>query len=475
MSMWKECEGLQEELVKMRRELHQIPEFGLDLPETQKYVTDKLDELGIPYKCSGTDSSIIAEIKGGQPGKTVALRADMDALKITEANDVDYKSKHEGLMHACGHDNHIAMLLGAAKVLNAHKAEIKGNVRLLFQTAEELSKGAEIMIKDGAMDGVDAVFGQHIGSIINKDIPAGKVIITPGCCMASFDRFVIHVKGTGCHGSTPEKGTDPITMASHIVINLQEIIAREVSAVKAAVVTIGYFHGGVAYNAIPSEVEIEGTIRALEEPMRQYLAKRIEEIAKSTAATFRGTAEVEMDWGAPPVINNDEMAALVTEAAKEVVGEEDVVSKVPAPNMAGEDFDADVYIDAISNEAVAVFSKKKIETRIGGASKTISFKDEKLFAFIQNIVKQFKFYGPVDMDFFYQDGEYYLSEINPRFGGAYLHAFGAGVDFPKMILNNMKGITNDPIIGDYDEGVLMLMYDEVVITTLDQLRGDYND
>ena len=312
MSMWKECEGLQEELVKMRRELHQIPEFGLDLPETQKYVTDKLDELGIPYKCSGTDSSIIAEIKGGQPGKTVALRADMDALKITEANDVDYKSKHEGLMHACGHDNHITMLLGAAKVLNAHKAEIKGNVRLLFQTAEELSKGAEIMIKDGAMDGVDAVFGQHIGSIINKDIPAGKVIITPGCCMASFDRFVIHVKGTGCHGSTPEKGTDPITMASHIVINLQEII--------------------------PSEVEIEGTIRALEEPIRQYLAKRIEEIAKSTAATFRGTAEVEMDWGAPPVINNDEMAALVTEAAKEVVGEEDVVSKVPAPNMAGEDF-----------------------------------------------------------------------------------------------------------------------------------------
>lgn len=143
--------------------------------------------------------------------------------------------------------------------------------------------------------------------------------------------------------------------------------------------------------------------------------------------------------------------------------------------MAGEDFDADVYIDAISNDAVAVFSKKKIETRIGGASKTISFKDEKLFAFVKKIVEKFKFYGPVDMDFFYQDGEYYLSEINPRFGGAYLHAFGAGVDFPKMILNNINGVINDPVIGDYDEGVLMLMYDEVVITTSDQLRGDYND
>ena len=170
--------------------------------------------------------------------------------------------------------------------------------------------------------------------------------------------------------------------------------------------------------------------------------------------------------GISKVENEEELKEKLKEAKSEYIIQE---------YMAGEDFDADVYIDAISNEAVAVFSKKKIETRIGGASKTISFKDEKLFAFIQNIVKQFKFYGPVDMDFFYQDGEYYLSEINPRFGGAYLHAFGAGVDFPKMILNNMKGITNDPIIGDYDEGVLMLMYDEVVITTLDQLRGDYND
>ena len=338
MRMWRECEQLQEELVKMRRELHQIPEYGLNLPETQKYVVNELEKLQIPYKCSETDSSIIAEIKGGKKGKTVALRADMDALKIIEANEVDYRSKHEGLMHACGHDAHITMLLGAAKVLMAHKEEIKGNVRLLFQTGEELSKGAHVMIKDGALEGVDAIFGQHIGSIINKDISAGKVIINPGCCMASFDRFVIKVNGTGCHGSTPEKGIDPVNIASHIVIALQEIIAREVSATKAAVATIGMIHGGFAYNVIPGIVEIEGTIRALEEPVRQYVARRIREIAENTAITFGGIAEIEIDWGAPPVINDDEMAKLVIRVAKEVVGEKDVVDNVPAPNMAGEDF-----------------------------------------------------------------------------------------------------------------------------------------
>ncbi len=235
------------------------------------------------------------------------------------------------------------------------------------------------------MDNVDAVFGQHIGSIMNKDIPSGKVIIVPGCCMASYDRFSIKVNGHGCHGSTPEKGIDPVNIASHIVIALQEIIApgccmasydrfsikvnghgchgstpekgidpvniashivialqeiiaREVSAVKPAVITIGMIHGGVAYNAIPSIVEIEGTIRALEEPVRQHLAKRIKEISEQTAKTFGGAAEVEIDWGAPPVTNDNEMVELATNAAKEVVGETNVVTEIPAPNMGGEDF-----------------------------------------------------------------------------------------------------------------------------------------
>ena len=336
--MWEKCKGLQEELVSMRQELHQIPETGGDLPKTKAYIMGKLKELGIPFVENATDSGLVATIEGGKPGKTLALRADMDALPITEENDVPYRSKHEGKMYACGHDTHVTMLLGAAKVLNENKENIHGNVKLLFQTDEEGSRGAERLCAEGHLNGVDAIFGTHIGTIISKDIPAGTVISTPGCCMASFDKFVIKVKGFGCHGSTPEKGVDPINIASHIVINLQEVVAREIAAVKPAVLTIGHIEGGFAYNVIPSEVLIEGTIRALEEDVRQELAKRIGEIASATAAAFRGEVEYEMIWGAPPVINDAGMAKLAADCARDIVGDEKVIDHVDAPNMGGEDF-----------------------------------------------------------------------------------------------------------------------------------------
>lgn len=336
--MWERCKELQDELVSMRRDLHKIPELGGDLPKTKAYVIAKLEEMGIPYKENTKDDGIIAEIKGGKPGKTVALRADMDALAINEENDVDYISKHPGRMHACGHDTHMTMLLGAAKVLNENKDTLTGNVRLIFQTAEEEAWGSRVSIEEGAVDGVDAIFGNHIGCIISREIPSGTVICTPGCCMASYDKFIIKVKGTGCHGSTPEKGIDPVNIAAHIVIGLQEVIAREISAVRPAVLTIGKIQGGIAYNAIPSVVEIEGTIRALEEDVRQELAKRIGEIAEATAKAFRGEVEFEMVWGAPPVINDNDMAKLLGDAAREIVGDENVIDHIDAPNMGGEDF-----------------------------------------------------------------------------------------------------------------------------------------
>ncbi|MDO5116225.1 MAG: M20 family metallopeptidase [Synergistaceae bacterium] len=336
--MWRECEDLQDYIVGIRRDLHQIPELGLNLPETQAYICAELDRLGIDYKKNEGDSGIIGEIKGGHPGKTVLLRADIDALPIQEDTGLPFSSKHEGKMHACGHDSHAAMLLGALRVLAAHRGELNGNVRFVFQTAEEISKGAQQAIKEGVTEGVDAVFGLHIGSILGGSLPSGTLSVVPGCCMASFDRFVINVKGSGCHGSTPEKGIDPVTIAANIVLSLQEIVAREIAGTKPSVLTIGMINGGFAYNVIPSEVKIEGTIRALEEPVRMQLAKRIEEISRNIAAAFRGSVDFLMDWGAPPVINDEKMAALAAEAAKKVLGGGDVKTSQDAPNMGGEDF-----------------------------------------------------------------------------------------------------------------------------------------
>ena len=328
---------LSDELISIRRKIHQNPEIGFDLPKTTALVAEKLKAYGIEFKKVGKAgiSAVLGNAEAG--GKTFLLRADMDALPFEELTGLTFASNN-GCMHACGHDTHTAMLLGAGKVLWAHKDEIPGTVRLMFQTSEEQSRGAEVMIENGGVEGADAVFGTHIGTILDKTIPSGTVIVTPGCCMAAFDKFVIKVNGKGCHGSTPEKGIDPVNIAAHIVIALQAITTRELNATKPLVLTIGKIQGGSQYNVIPNEVVIEGTIRTLEEEVRQFAAKRIGEIAQATAAVFGGNVDYEMIWGAPPVINDDKMAALAAKAAKNVLGEDKVITEVKAPNMGGEDF-----------------------------------------------------------------------------------------------------------------------------------------
>ena len=229
------------------------------------------------------------------------------------------------------------MLLGAIKVLYPHREELSGEIRFFFQTAEELAKGSAVVIENGGMEGVDAVFGIHIGSILDKTIPCGTIACIPGPIMASYDRFVLDVKGVGCHASTPEKGVDPINMASHIVLALQTINAREIAATDAGVITMGMIRGGEQYNAIPSTVHIEGTTRALKEEIRQKLAKRIGEIAKTTAEAFGGSVDYTMDWGAPPVINDKDMALFAQDAIRDIFGEH-MVTYRESPNMGGEDF-----------------------------------------------------------------------------------------------------------------------------------------
>lgn len=335
--MWEKCKEQQDYIVAVRRELHQIPEIGTDLPETQAVIARELDHMGISYRKNRKDSGIIGEIGGAHPGKTILLRADIDALPITEDTGASYASKHENCMHACGHDAHAAMLLGALKVLQENKNLLNGTVRFVFQTGEEICRGSKTAIEEGVMDGVDSVFGLHIGSIAGAKIPAGTLVAVSGCCMASFDRFILHIRGVGCHGSTPEKGIDPVTIAANVVLSLQEILAREIPAMDPAVLTLGKIAGGFAYNVMPGEVEIEGTTRALDDGVRKYLAKRISEISKSVAEAYRGTCECEMDWGAPPVVNDPAMTELAQNAAAKALGREHVMTSM-SPLMGGEDF-----------------------------------------------------------------------------------------------------------------------------------------
>lgn len=335
--MWKQCEELQNELVSLRRELHKVPELGFDLPKTRALICQTLDGWGVAYQLSQLDSAVLGEIRGGKPGKTILLRADIDALPIQEENQVPYASTHPGKMHACGHDAHAAMLLGAIKVLHDNREQLCGNVKFVFQTAEETVDGAAKAIEAGALTNVDAVFGCHIGNLLGADVPSGTFSIAPGCVMASVDSFKITVRGKGCHGSSPEKGVDPITIAAHIVINLQEILAREIAAVHPTALTVGYIKSGDAGNIVPDTAELGGTLRALAPSNREFVLKRIEEVATATAALFRGSCKIKFVCGAKPVENDAAMAELAAQAAKKVVGDAFVQTAFPS-NMGSEDF-----------------------------------------------------------------------------------------------------------------------------------------
>ena len=335
--MWKQCESLQATIVDLRRRLHQIPEVGTDLPKTQALICETLESWGIPYEKSPLDSAVFGEIRGGKPGQTILLRADVDALPIQEETCLPYASQHDGKMHACGHDAHGAMLLGALKVLQANREQLCGNVRFVFQTAEEAINGASIAIKAGVMEGVDAVFGCHIGNLLGTEYPAGTVAIMPGCVMASSDGIRLYIQGKGCHGSTPDKGVDPIVIAAHTIINLEELKAREIPAPEPTSLTMGYIKGGEAVNIIPDTVELGGTLRAHDPANRRFVLQRVKEVAEGTAAMFRGSCRVAFSDGAKVVQNDPALAAVVTAAAEKVVGRDFICSNFE-PCMGSEDF-----------------------------------------------------------------------------------------------------------------------------------------
>jgi amidohydrolase len=309
-------------LIELRRDFHQHPELAMEETRTAAIIADRLRASGLEVRTGIGKTGVVGVLRGAQPGKTLAIRADIDALPITEENDLPFKSQTPGKMHACGHDGHTAIGLTVADILASHRDQLRGNVTFLFQPAEERIGGAEPMIADGALKNpdVDAVIGLHLLS----GLPVGQVGVRAGATFASADAFTLRVRGRGGHGAMPNLSVDPVLAASQFVVTLQALISREISPFNPAVVTIGSIHGGTAFNIIPDEVVLQGTFRAFSVDDRAHLKRRIQEVAESVAAAMRASVEVNMSGGCPPCVSDEHMARLVERAAAEVVGAQNV-------------------------------------------------------------------------------------------------------------------------------------------------------
>ena len=338
MDVQKLVNNYTEQIIKWRRDLHQIPELGFDLPQTTAYVKKVLTDLNIEFKELVNGSAIVALIPGADPnGLTVALRADMDALPIKEETGLEFASTN-GNMHACGHDAHTASLLGAAAVLKQCSQEFKGNVKLLFQPSEEINGGALPMIEEGCLNDppVDYVIGQHVG-LLYKSLKPGQMGTYLGCMMASLDEFLITFKGRGGHGAYPQNTIDPIPMAATAVSSIQSFIARRLDPLDSAVFTIGQIHGGSQYNVIPDTVSINGTCRCLNPETRKMIAEGIKILADNIAKAYGGSAIVDYKFGYPVLENDISLAKKVMEIAKKSLGEDKCVYLEKA-TMGSEDF-----------------------------------------------------------------------------------------------------------------------------------------
>ncbi|MDY0235761.1 MAG: M20 family metallopeptidase [Gudongella sp.] len=328
--------AIERDMIKWRRDLHQIPELGLLLPNTSAYVQNVLRELGIEFKTLVDGNAIVGLIHGENDGPVIALRADMDALPIKEETGLDFASDN-GKMHACGHDGHTAMLLGAAKVLQEHRNLLKGSVKLLFQPGEEYPGGALPMIEEGAMENphVDAVMGLHNGHIF-PEIPKGMIGIKYGPMMASMDRILLKIKGKGAHGAYPHDSVDPISISFQIGTALQTLVSRETKPVDPVVLSICRIEGGFNQNIIPDVVEMEGTVRTLNRETRSRIAKRIGELSKGIAESLQGDAELTYEFKYPPLINDEEFTKFFKSSAEKIVGK-DKILEMKEPVMGGED------------------------------------------------------------------------------------------------------------------------------------------
>ncbi|NVJ85050.1 MAG: amidohydrolase [Algoriphagus sp.] len=342
----QQADAIEAKVIEWRRDFHKYPELGNQEFRTAKIIADHLRSLGMEVTENVAVTGVVGVLKGGKPGPMVALRADMDALPVTERNDLPFKSvntavyngQETGVMHACGHDSHVAILMGAAEVLAGMKDQLEGSVKFIFQPAEEGVydvdiAGAELMVKEGVMEDVDAIFGLHIWS----QIEAGKIGYRSGPALAAVDNLSITVHGTQAHGASPWSGVDPIVTSAQIVTGLQTILSRSVNVTEnPAVVTVGAIHGGIRQNIIPEKVEMIGTIRTFGDEQQALVHERITEIATNIAESAGAKADVEIGKLYPSTVNDPELTAQMLPSIQSAAGKENVIAMPPVTGA--EDF-----------------------------------------------------------------------------------------------------------------------------------------
>lgn len=328
-------EAVRESVVTWRRHLHRHPELSFHEERTSEFVADTLASFGGVEVTRPTRTSVMGRLVGSRPGPVLALRADMDALPIQETNTHDFVSRTTGVMHACGHDGHTSMLLGAAQVLSAHRDQLAGEVRFLFQHAEELYPGgAEEMVRAGVLNDVDMVLGAHLW----LQLPAGTVAVKVGPLMAGNDTFRIGIHGAGGHAAIPQQTVDSIAVAAQVVTNLQHIVSRNVDPIASAVVTVTRIAGGTTTNVIPGTVELEGTVRTLDPELRTRMPELLKRIVAGVTAAHGARYTVEYERGYHPVVNDAQATAVLRRAVVRALGEDVLIEATPT--MGAEDFSA---------------------------------------------------------------------------------------------------------------------------------------
>jgi amidohydrolase len=342
-----------EEMVATRRDLHAHPELAFEEKRTSALVAEKLKEMGLEPQSGVGKTGVLATVRGGKSGKTVLLRADMDALPIQEDNPVPYRSQTPGKMHACGHDCHTSVLLGIARRLTRERESLRGTVKLCFQPAEECGGGAEAMIADGALESPkpDAAFGIHVW----QDLDLGQVGITSGPMMAAVDEFSVTVTGKGAHAAMPHLSVDPVACLAHVVTALQTIASRNVSPLDAVVVSVTQLKAGSAFNIIPESAWLNGTVRVFDEAVWTALPNRFERVVRGVCEAFGCKAEIKYHRSNRPTINDPAMAAIARAAAVDVVGEKNIVDGIRT--MGGEDFSA--FLKRVPGCFIAVGSRNR--------------------------------------------------------------------------------------------------------------------